>query len=505
MDPLPGERTLNARVVTPGGVGAVYVVKLHPQHEAGDVDLEVAALDHLARRPAAAARCPGAVRDPARRPGRVPVGDRLARVLTWLPGRVWADARPPRRHGVAPLGAAVARVDRSLAGFRPSAPRPRAAVEPRSPPPISASCSPSVADPERRAARRRRPRPVRRARRPRARRPPGPGDPQRRQRPQRAGGRRRGVVTGLLDFGDLCGRRGCAGSPSPPPTPSRPRSARPAARGRRATTRSRRSRRPSSRCCPTSCAPGSRSASRWPAGSPPATRATTTSWSARTRCGRPCERCSPDDEPRALARLRAACGYEPVPPPAPSGSTSRPADAAPVLGVPLADLRHRCSTVGRRGTPQRPPEGVVGVGRYGEHRAVYTTRAPFAPQDGERRRPTTADRPPRRRPLRARRHAGARAAAPASCAPPRTTRSRSTTAPRRRPRAPHRRTTARFFTLYGHLVPRRPRAGARAQGRGRRGDRRGSAIAGENGGWPPHVHVQLLHGPRRACRRSPPR
>ena len=53
--PLPGERTRNARVTTPGG--ARVVLKLHPEHEAADVDLEVAALDSLAKGPAAGS-CP---------------------------------------------------------------------------------------------------------------------------------------------------------------------------------------------------------------------------------------------------------------------------------------------------------------------------------------------------------------------------------------------------------------------------------------------------------------
>src|SRR5437868_5559818 len=39
------------------------------------------------------------------------------RTLTWLPGRVWVDAPPPRAARLRALGATIARVDRALAGF----------------------------------------------------------------------------------------------------------------------------------------------------------------------------------------------------------------------------------------------------------------------------------------------------------------------------------------------------------------------------------------------------
>src|SRR3954468_22878190 len=111
--PLPGERTRNARVLTTAG--DAVVVKLHPPHEAPDVDLEVAALDALADGPAAAL-VPRVLRTPAGEP-RAEVGDRIGRALTWLPGTVWAEAGPATPERLRSLGAAVARVDAALAGF----------------------------------------------------------------------------------------------------------------------------------------------------------------------------------------------------------------------------------------------------------------------------------------------------------------------------------------------------------------------------------------------------
>ncbi|MGZ4603988.1 MAG: phosphotransferase, partial [Kineosporiaceae bacterium] len=99
--------------------GIAYVIKLHPAHEAADVDLEVAALDTLAGTEAAPL-VPVVVRTPDGR-HRVEVDvagqRRIARLLTWRPGRVWAESPPASPTRPRALGAAVATVDRALATF----------------------------------------------------------------------------------------------------------------------------------------------------------------------------------------------------------------------------------------------------------------------------------------------------------------------------------------------------------------------------------------------------
>jgi 4-aminobutyrate aminotransferase-like enzyme/Ser/Thr protein kinase RdoA (MazF antagonist) len=97
LTPLAGERDRNFRLVTPGGER--YVLKLH--HDGDGLDLQDAALGHLGGRVPA-----------PRLAGR----DGLARLLTWVQGRPWPEVEPtPER--MRALGRTVATVDAALAGF----------------------------------------------------------------------------------------------------------------------------------------------------------------------------------------------------------------------------------------------------------------------------------------------------------------------------------------------------------------------------------------------------
>jgi 4-aminobutyrate aminotransferase-like enzyme/Ser/Thr protein kinase RdoA (MazF antagonist) len=106
--PLPGEHDLNFRLRTPDGTSAV--VKLHaPDADPEVLALQDAALEHLHGEGA------------PRLLGHGRVDGRVARVLSWLDGRPWADA-PADLEG---LGRVVARIDRALAGFQHPAMRRR--------------------------------------------------------------------------------------------------------------------------------------------------------------------------------------------------------------------------------------------------------------------------------------------------------------------------------------------------------------------------------------------
>lgn len=95
-----------------------------------------------------------------------------------------------------------------------------------------------------------------------------------------------------------------------------------------------------------------------------------------------------EDDVLALARFRAACGYEPHPDHAEVTAWLASCDPAPVLGIPLAQQRIRVldwsagSLTSARTDVSTELEGVdVGVGGYAEDRAVYRTPA-FADPDG---------------------------------------------------------------------------------------------------------------------------
>ncbi len=478
--PLPGERTVNARVTTASG--RAHVVKLHPTHEALDVDLEVAALDALATGPAATL-VPRVVRT-AGGEHRVELGDRVARALTWLPGTVWADAGPAAPARLRALGAAVARVDAALAGFEhPHLGRPlrwnlATAAEQR-------ELLPHVADPERRAA-------VtavldRFAER---------VAPALAALPAQAvhndandlnvlvdGDR----VTGLLDFGDLCrAPRVCglavaaayalahgpvedvvAGYHQVAPLRADELALLPdLVRTRLAL---------------------SVVMAGWQSARDPGNPYLLVSQDA---VGRALRTLSPDADELLVARLRLACGFEPVPTARAVRAHLATAQAAPVLGRPLAELPHRVLDWSAGRDPEAPPEGVVGVGRYCEHRAVYTTDA-FAPPDG------TSEDPDLRRTV----HLGVDLFVPPGTAvhaplPGVVRRAADNAEPLDfGPVVVLEHATATgvpFFTLYGHLS----REGLARIGEGRAvaaGDVIGSVgTSAENGGWPPHVHVQVL-------------
>jgi 4-aminobutyrate aminotransferase-like enzyme/Ser/Thr protein kinase RdoA (MazF antagonist) len=100
-----------------------HVLKLHaPDTDAAWLDLQDAAMEHVAGR--AGVATPRVVRD---RDGaaRVTTGKGIARVLTWVPGTPWAELRDPGAEALASLGRAVAGLDASLADFdHPALDRP---------------------------------------------------------------------------------------------------------------------------------------------------------------------------------------------------------------------------------------------------------------------------------------------------------------------------------------------------------------------------------------------
>ncbi len=109
--PLPGERDLNFHLR--GGDGE-YVLKFHPpEMDAAELELATAALEHVA----GVAEAPRLVRTPDGESfGRS--GDRAVSLLTWLEGRPWAECGPHGAERRESLGRAVARLDRALVGFR---------------------------------------------------------------------------------------------------------------------------------------------------------------------------------------------------------------------------------------------------------------------------------------------------------------------------------------------------------------------------------------------------
>jgi 4-aminobutyrate aminotransferase-like enzyme/Ser/Thr protein kinase RdoA (MazF antagonist) len=106
--PLPGELDRNFRL--DGEDGARFVLKLHsPAADRDALALQDAVLAHLAA-DAGAPRLLGSA--------TVDVGgqERVARLLSWLDGRPWAEVEPTAGL-LEQLGALVARTDRALAGF----------------------------------------------------------------------------------------------------------------------------------------------------------------------------------------------------------------------------------------------------------------------------------------------------------------------------------------------------------------------------------------------------
>ena len=116
ITPLPGEHDLNYRVETADG--ARYLLKLHAPDDADDLAMQVAVLDHLAE---AAPHLPLSRALPDRSGARTADADirglRTARLLTWLPGDVWSRAAVRDARSVATLGRLLGELDRSLEGF----------------------------------------------------------------------------------------------------------------------------------------------------------------------------------------------------------------------------------------------------------------------------------------------------------------------------------------------------------------------------------------------------
>jgi 4-aminobutyrate aminotransferase-like enzyme len=205
-----------------------------------------------------------------------------------------------------------------------------------------------------------------------------------------------------------------------------------------------------------------------------------------------------DADDLMLARLRLACGYEPVPAARAVRAHLAKVTPAPVLGSPLAELPHQVLDWSAGREPEEPPAGSVGIGRYCEDRSVYTAAA-FAPPDGsqdisadaahdgrDRRRTVhlgvdlfVPPGTPVRAPLDGVVHSAADNDAPLDFGPVVVL---EHVTPAGVP----------FFTLYGHLS-RDGLAGVTPGQPVRAGDVLGTVgTEAENGGWPPHVHVQVL-------------
>jgi 4-aminobutyrate aminotransferase-like enzyme/Ser/Thr protein kinase RdoA (MazF antagonist) len=113
---LPGEHDLNYRV--DAADGARYLLKLHAPGDADDLAMQIAVLDHLGD---AAPHLPVSRALP-NRAGMQTVaaeirGPRTARLLTWLPGDIWSRSNVRGKDSVATLGRLLGDLDRSLEGF----------------------------------------------------------------------------------------------------------------------------------------------------------------------------------------------------------------------------------------------------------------------------------------------------------------------------------------------------------------------------------------------------
>ncbi len=116
LSPLPGEHDLNYRVSAADG--QEFLLKLHATGDADELDMQVAVLEHLAAK-ASDLSVSRAFRD---RSGAVTSkielrGPRTARLLSWLPGDIWAKAPIRNAASAESLGRLLAGLDRSLEGF----------------------------------------------------------------------------------------------------------------------------------------------------------------------------------------------------------------------------------------------------------------------------------------------------------------------------------------------------------------------------------------------------
>ena len=116
LSPLPGEHDLNFRVKAADG--AQYLLKLHAPGDAQELAMQVAVLEHLR---AVAPHLPVS-RAIAARSGAATLaadirGPRTARLLDWLPGDIWAKAENRHAASAATLGRLLGDLDRHLVGF----------------------------------------------------------------------------------------------------------------------------------------------------------------------------------------------------------------------------------------------------------------------------------------------------------------------------------------------------------------------------------------------------
>ena len=124
LRPLPGERERNFHVYTADG--REFVLKVASQLEdAAAIELQVMALEHIAKTEPGVP-VPRVV--PAKDGSRIVsemVGNELhsARLLTWLPGEVLAEASPHSPALLREIGETLGSVTRALASFRHPAAR----------------------------------------------------------------------------------------------------------------------------------------------------------------------------------------------------------------------------------------------------------------------------------------------------------------------------------------------------------------------------------------------
>ncbi|MFK0277153.1 aminotransferase class III-fold pyridoxal phosphate-dependent enzyme [Ensifer sp. NPDC090286] len=116
LSPLPGEHDLNYRVSAADG--QEYLLKLHAAGDADELDMQVAVLEHLAAK-ASGLPISRAFRDHSGGvTSRVELrGPRTARLLSWLPGDIWAKASRRDTASAESLGRLLAGLDRSLEDF----------------------------------------------------------------------------------------------------------------------------------------------------------------------------------------------------------------------------------------------------------------------------------------------------------------------------------------------------------------------------------------------------
>jgi 4-aminobutyrate aminotransferase-like enzyme/Ser/Thr protein kinase RdoA (MazF antagonist) len=123
---LPGEYDDNFHLVAPDGTERVLKV-MHPARERSLIDLQCSALEHVAARaahlalPRVCRTASGAVIASARVAGV----DRLVWMLTYVPGRPLAEARPHTTELLASVGRLLGEMDQALLDFsHPAADRP---------------------------------------------------------------------------------------------------------------------------------------------------------------------------------------------------------------------------------------------------------------------------------------------------------------------------------------------------------------------------------------------